>query len=290
MKEPVPDEQIRAYLKGRLEGPALRQFERLLDDNADLTRSLALRRAEMAASELLIASETREWFKTWGEEMPPPQKSALKSVVLWILGSGLFLTVLLWAIWPQTPPNTTDTPSVVKPSEGSMPKVSPKTTLPSAAAVPTKPDQRRPAAQAYVAMALQQLPNPVRSNVRRSGPDTTIGALRKAQLAFADGDYPQTLALLAQTDSAQAQSAAFLAAHALFRLKRFDEAEARFAELMDRNSRQYKFQSEWGLLMCRLAGLPDEKKAFHDQLDAILKQKDHPYFNQAEALKMMNDE
>lgn len=278
--ESTPDDLIRAYLKGQLEDTALQDFEQRLQSEADLPRTLALHRTEMAAAELLIAAEAREWFETWKAKEPPVKKNTTQQTLFWLLGGSLLLAVLLWlwSLFPkQTPP-----PEKTGPLELSTPQPSPAIAQPvTAPKLPAPP----PAAPSYTALALRQLPDPVRTAFRRTKTDTlALSPFRRAQDAFAAGNYPETLVLLAQTDSAQAQSAAFLAAHALFRLKKFEEASLRFTALIEQNSRQYKFQSEWGLLMCRLADWPQGEKAFRQQLNGILGQPNHPYYNQAKRL------
>lgn len=284
MMESTPDDLIRAYLKGQLEDTALQDFEQRLQTEASLPRTLALHRTEMAAAELLIAAEAREWFKTWQSAPPPAKKNTLNTILFWLLGGSLFLAVLLW-LWPsfskQTPLPTPPSEKA-KPLEQPTPKPAPEIAQPTTA---PKPPRMSPPAPSYTALALRQLPDPVRTAFRRTKKDTlALSPLRRAQDAFVAGDYTETLVLLALTDSSQAQSAAFLAAHALFRLKKFGEASKIFTSLIGQNSRQYKFQSEWGLLMCRLTDLPQGEKAFRQQLNGILENPDHPYYNQAKRL------
>lgn len=285
MMESTPDDLIRAYLKGQLEDTAVQDFERRLQTEANLPRTLALHRTEMAAAELLIAAEAREWFKTWQSEPPPVKKNTRNTILFWLLGGSLFLAVLLW-LWPSFPKQTplpTPPSEKAKPLDLPTPKPAPEIAQPvTAPKLPAMP----PPSPSYTALALRQLPDPVRTAFRRTKKDTlALSPLRRAQDAFVAGDYTETLVLLAQTDSAQTQSAHFLAAHALFRLKKFAEASKRFTSLIEQNSQQYRFQSEWGVLMCRLADLPQGEKAFRQQLNSILDQPNHPYYNQTKRLR-----
>ena len=121
--------------------------------------------------------------------------------------------------------------------------------------------------------------------ISSSTTETAASAFTRAQKAYETGNYHKTLELLAQTDSTRQQSADYLSAHALFQLKRFKEAGTTFQRLIDRNSLQYRYPAEWGLLMCRLALLPEQAGTFQTQLQGILADPGHPYYTQARLLQ-----
>lgn len=131
-----------------------------------------------------------------------------------------------------------------------------------------------------MAIALRVMPNPL-NNFRDGSANASPDNYQKAEKAFQAGQYAQALDWLAQTDSTQRQSADFLAGHALFRLHRFAEAEARFDTLVRQNSRRYYYHSEWGMLLCRLAQGSNKHGAYLRQWRQIRANPDHPYFEQA---------
>lgn len=287
MKDNTPNDLIKAYLKGTLSGPERENFETSLAGDPDLAEAVALGRAEMAAAELLIAAETRAMFQEWQH----PRRAVLNPhTIAWLAPLAASILLLFAATWlfyrldgppamsvEQTPPPAPpETPVPTAPSA--------EVQTPAATPAPENPAQR-PTPKNYRAMARQQMPAPLKTNLRKPASDSIVSAYQRAQTAYAEGDYRRTLDLLAQVDSARIQSATFLAAHALFRMDRFEEAENEFARLLQWKSRQYRYDSEWGLLMCRLADFPRRKNAVWQQLDDILNNPEHPYFPTAQALK-----
>lgn len=288
MKKETPDDIIQDYLKGKYSPAERDTFEKTLETEPELAAELQLRRAEMAASEWLIASETRAKFQEW-----QPQNSSQRGVagftsLLWLSGiaAGLLLfAAILFIKQPAGPAASTE--NTPPPTEQRLPQTAESPAVPPPVAVISEKQGRAPLpAKDYFALAKQLLPAPVLSNLRQNPADSATSVYRQAELAFAAGDYQNTLNLLAKTDSTRWQSAAFLSAHALFRERRLDAAEKKFELLVVRDSRQYRYPAEWGLLMCRLAGLPEREKVFRNQLEDMLSKPQHPYFEQAKTLKM----
>ncbi len=293
MKHNPPDDLLRAYLSGQLPPAEREQMEKTLLDDPELSEQVALLRAEAAAAELLIAAETRQLFQQWQAEKPQ-QPSVFRSGPLrWAVGTAVGL-LLVFAAWQMFRPATGSEAAApihrLTPPPADQPAVPPAPTAGIEAVTPTGSEavtsSHRLTKKHYLALAKQHLPDPLSANLRRSSTaDSAASIFQKAQLAYATGDYPKTLDLLAQTDAAQQQSADFLAAHALFQLGRFGAAAEQFDRLIAQNSRQFRFRSEWGLLMCRLADRPRSETAFQNQLKEILAQPDHPCFQQAVSLR-----
>ena len=268
MNEKIPDGLLRRYLRGTLSQTEREQFEKELDNDPELVEEVALRRAEMAASELLINTESRQWFQEW--QQPGENHFWGKASVRWLLAIAAGIALIFAAILLLRPPE------VVIPQKPA-PRV-----LPPQAASPL-PES---GSNGYIAMARQYAEKPVLSGTRqlRAG-ESNVSAFRQAQDAYAAGEFQKALDLLTQTDKSQLQSATFLEAHALFQLQRFDEAAERFSRLIENNSRQFRYSSEWGLLMCRLAELPEQTPEFRQQLRDILANPQHPYYEQAKKLQ-----
>jgi hypothetical protein len=283
MKEKIPDDLLQAYLQGKLSAQERILLEEKISDDPDLARAVALHRAEMAASELIIAEETRQLFQEWKK----PRRT-LNNPMSWITGLGAILALLAIAVWQTTRPTATPAPAA---NPNPTPTESPSPATPMAeppAAQQSRPNQ--PVATARPGSSYRKLAGlffeePALSNFRQVPTDSILSIFSQAQQAYTAGSYQQTLDLLAQTDSTRRQSATFLRANALFHLGRFAAAEAQFATLVDQNSRQYRYPAEWGLLLCRLANTPNREQVFRQQLDAMLLQPEHPYFEQAKKLK-----
>ncbi len=283
MKEKIPDDLLQAYLQGKLSAQERALLEEKISSDPDLARAVALHRAEMAASELIIAEETRQLFREWKK----PRRTR-NSLILWIAGLVAILALLAIAVWQASRPTTTPAPAA---NPNPTPTESPSPATPMAeppAAQQSRPNQ--PVATARPGSSYRKLAGlffeePALSNFRQVPTDSILSIFSQAQQAYTAGSYQQTLDLLAQTDSTRRQSATFLRANALFHLGRFAAAEAQFATLVNQNSRQYRYPAEWGLLLCRLANTPNREQVFRQQLDAMLLQPEHPYFEQAKKLK-----
>ena len=287
MKEKIPEELVRDYLQGKLSPADRDTFKKRLETDLDLVRELAVQRAEMAASELLIASESRELFREWQSKNSPRRGAAGFTPLLWLGGIAAGLLLLFAAIrfFQQPAGPAASAEDAAPPLEQPLPGAAENPAAPPPVAViPEKPGPATLPSKDYFTLAKQLLPAPVLSNLRQSPTDSAASAYRRAEQAFAAGDYQKTLDLLARTDSTRWQSAAFLSAHAMFRLKRIDEAEKRFSLLAEQNSRQFRYSAEWGRLMCRLAGYPERERQFREQLNDILTKPDHPNYEQAKAL------
>ena len=283
MKKDWWDDQIRAYLRGKLAAVEKEQFEKMLREDPEFVAEVALLRAEVASTEVLIAADTRQLFQQWQTEKPPQTLYLSIKPLIWGLGISAVLLLLCIVFLVRDRPPVDSLPNMQLPP-------SPAAELPAPTAIPPlqAPQAQAPAkspSKNYWAMARQHIQNPLSANLRRPSGDSTLSTFQQAQRAYAAGNYQQTLDLLAQTDSTRQQSATYLSAHALFQLRRFDLATAQFERLITQNSRQFRFHSEWGLLMCRLADRPRREAAFRRQLHDLLAQPQHPYFEQARALQ-----
>lgn len=281
-------ELVKAYLSGHMAPAERERFEARLPSDPALVEELDLQRAETAARELLLASEARAFFREWGQERPSEGWLHSRRLLGWLAGIALLVLVLAAVWWrgsgtsevrQDALPPATVPPEVVPPAPKAEPSV------PIAREMPKPPVRPRKQQESHTRLALQYFQEPALTNLRQPAQTGNASAIRQAQLAYAAGNYAQTLDLLAQVDSTRRQSADFLAANALFHLGRYDEAASRFHDLIDQNSRQYRYAAEWGLLLCRLAHSEEELPVFREQLSAILEQPEHPYYEQAKALK-----
>lgn len=280
MNEPIAETLLRDYLNGKLPPDEREKLQQRLTADPELAEKAALLQLEMAAAEQLIATETRALFRQWQQENATRHGFRHKNALLWLLCivAGLALVLVLFRLanpGRQTPSNKPGE----KYSPQEMPAPAPETNL----APP--PVAAAPPAQNYPVLAARYLPEPPGAGLRRSAADTARSAFRQAEQAYAAGRYLETLALLAQTDSARLQSATYLSALALFHLQRFGEAETQFKRLIALDSRQFGYAAAWGLLLCRVADMPRSEKETRRMLHDILAQPRHPYLEQAKALK-----
>ncbi|MCW5922646.1 MAG: hypothetical protein KIS77_09890 [Saprospiraceae bacterium] len=286
MHEQLPDEHIKNYLQGRLTAPERAVLEALVTSEPDFARRVNLLRVEMAASELLIAADSRQLFQAWAKQKR--RGAANGSTLGWkvaLVVGALFLAVLVWLLLPPGNAPAPRAAPITPESQKNTPVIPETPQPPPPAPASEKPIAKRRARPDYRLLAIRHLDAPSPSAYRRVPAEGVSDAIAEAQEAYSAGEYQRALDLLAQAEGERAQSATFLAAHALFRLNRFDEAAGRFSALAEQRSRQYRYAAEWGLLLCRLAEMPEQEPAFRQQLDALLAQPEHPYWEQARELK-----
>lgn len=289
MNHNSPDAPLRAYLLGKLPPSEKEALEERLAQDANLAQDLELERLEMAAAELLIAAETRQHFANWSASQP---RSFLGiQLIYWSAGLAATLMLLFVAIQLLNPTSDPEkivaTEKIIPQQETPITDTPPAKSHPSASLPSTQSPHKPGKKTNFRALAQKQLPAPLLPNLRRTTADSTTSPFQQAQLAFAAGQFQQTLDLLQHSDSTRQQATAFLTAHALFQLERYAEAEAQFGQLLRWNSKQFRYQSEWGVLMCRLANFEKQPDLVRRQLDTILSQPQHPYAEQASALQKM---
>ncbi len=269
-------QSIRAYLLERMPAADREAFEAAMAADPVLAQDVALQVGEIEIGEMLLEEQARGWIAAhrrqrtaWGLFW------SKKQVVVTLLAATIAL-VLAAVWWFRTPETARDTPPVI--AHQTPPPV---TTAPNGDTAPTAPV--RPPSDRYLALARENFQEPPLHTLRTPAPANAASFYRQAEQAYGRGEYQRTLDLLARTDSTQQQLAAFLKAHALFHLGRFQAAAGQFSFLVDSNSRQFRYDSEWGLALCRLAEKTTRQKAL-DLLQYMAGQPDHPYAERAQAL------
>lgn len=280
---------VRAYLLERLSPAERADFEAALQSDPELAREAALQFAEMEAGEMLLEAQARAWIQEQRQARRRRNRFWLSQKPLGVLlaAAVVFLAVAIWWFRPPekrgaVPPSAARQTPETRPAPATLPSGDTARVTPAGVAdhsadpVPVRPDR-------YLALAVENLPEPALHALRSPVADSAQGYYRRAEAAYARGDFHLALFLLGRTDSTQRQLSAYLSAQALFRLRRFDAAAEQFSYLAGIQSRQFRYDSEWGLVMCHLA----QKKRRPVALDALRKianTPEHPYAAKAEAL------
>ncbi len=279
MRVVLPDEQIRAFLKGQGSPEERAAIAEQLAADAQLARRAAQLRVEIAVSELLIAEDTRKLLQRWRAQKRQSTAPNMRFLlVAAALASLIGMAGIIWYLAIRTDP------APLPPAELNDRSVLPQASEPPKRQVAPSPMASSRPAEYYRRRAARLLPDPPLPTFRNTLTAVPDDPVVRAQQAYTEGHYGEALALLERADSSRSQTAAFWAAHALFRLGRYGEAAERFSNLIAQRSRQYRYAAEWGLLLCRYAELPKQALAFQQQLRAILAQPDHPYFDVAQEL------
>ena len=278
---------IRSYLQGSLSPVERKAFELAVDADPELAQALALQYAEWQIGELLLEAQARAWISAHRPARRPVAafwRNPLAVRLLLAASVALAVAAIGWFSMPDPWRDPISPLRSLRSESHSAPAGLPAVDsaqaprlLPPTANEPPEPDR-------FLALARNELEEPALRSLRGSPSDSAQSAFRLAEQAYARGGYRQALELLAQTDSSQQQMAAFLSAHTLFRLGRLDAAARQFKYLVEIQSRQFRYDSEWALAMCYLAQKKDRKKAF-GLLRQIAYSPDHPYAERAISLR-----
>lgn len=268
-------QSIRAYLLERMPAADREAFEAAMAADPVLAQDVALQLGEIEIGEMLLEEQARGWIAAHRRQRTAWGLFGLKKQVVVTLLAATIALVLAAVWWFRTPETARDTPPVIA-HQAPPPPVA---TAPNGDTAPAQPV--RPPADRYLALARENFQEPPLHTLRTPAPANAASYYRQAEQAYSRGEYQHSLDLLAHTDSTQQQLTAFLEAHALFHLGRFQAAAGQFSFLIDSNSRQFRYDSEWGLALCRLAEKATRQKAL-DLLRSLAGQPDHPYAGRAQ--------
>lgn len=278
---------IRSYLEDRLSPAGRKAFELAVDADPELAQALALQYAEWQIGELLLEAQARAWISGHRPARRPVAAFWRNPRIVRLLiaaSVALAVAAIGWFSMPDRGRNSISPLSSQHSGPQSAPANQPADDsapvpgqLPFTAKELPKPDR-------FLALARIELDEPALRILRGSASDSVQSAFRLAEQAYARGEYRQALELLAQTDSSQRQMAAFLSAHTLFRLGRLGAAARQFKYLIEIQSPQFRYDSEWGLAMCYIAQKKDRTTAF-GLLRQIADSPDHPYAERAMSLR-----
>ncbi len=275
------------YLLGKLDTAAARSFEAELAQHPDWQAELALRRLEHEGMEMLLEDNLRTDMQHWkGEQKMPRRRRWLWLAALPLCGAALFF----W--WKQTPADTPSPASQV-PAESL-----PTTTQPVDSQIFEKekdlpgsrqetPPQQLPTAVAtplaFAEKAVGDLD--LRPGVRGDDAPALVAFADSLDLTLEKKDYAGLLRLteMAVPGIRDAEQR-YVRGWALFKLRRFAEAETIFKELAGRNLPRLQVKAQRMLLYAYLAQQPKRQQLLENLVRQILEKKSHPLSVEAQAV------
>ncbi len=139
----------------------------------------------------------------------------------------------------------------------------------------------------YLALANDMYQLPDLETLR--GTSHKVSDFEKACDAFLERDYETAIVEAQKNDKTSPRylPARYLMAHAYFKLSKFNQATAIFSEIANTKTRPYSEDSEWYLIISMLASKPPHTAtAIKTKLDLILKDAQHPYFDDAQKVML----
>ncbi len=298
--------RIEDYLLGKLSEADARMVERRAETDREFARELQLQKdilegIELAGDEHMRAKiagidralAQKGFFGPDGQISTPDRSGfgaylyrfrwAAAATVLLLLTAGLW-----WLFAPETPPQQASqqthpaTPPAL-PKADAPPETTP--TVPIAETAPATPRRQPKAASPYLALARSEWSTPDFSNLRAIA-RTTSDTLSQAVAAFQKKEYGKAIELLAPftPDYPNYWPASEVYAHACFLSGKTEAATWRFRQIADSGELPFSERADWYLLLCELTRFPEGKAAFEEQLNKILADPGHPYFEAAQGL------
>ena len=268
------DEQIEAYLLGKLDTTQKALFEKRLLEEPALAQAFQLHQLEHQAMEVLLERDLRSKMDAWDAEAPTPPATQWKKY-LWIIvlltvalaGAGIYL--LNGRTQPTTPQNTPPAQKEVPDmANHAQPPISDTPNLPQQKTIVRNSPLIAMAERAYSDQAIL-------SQLRNTSTDPQSVAAQ-----YASGQYVR---VIHATDAVSPNAPDYLRqmemrGHAFFHLKNYAKAATAFKILAESNKEPYAERSDWYLLLALAAQGEMAKKALIQQRSKILSSTEHSYY------------
>jgi len=285
-------DKIDDYLDGLLSESERADMDAALAQDTALARDLELHRTEREALALLSEDGARADFLSWTTEVNRPETPKPAPVPWWRKPRwfpALALAVVGMALWfwlfrvpSEAPvparPTSPEPAAPLPPAAPKLEKPAPKQPVAEAPKPPNPKPEALPAgefdaatkdvfAAVTEAESLFSAPSDAASRTRSGGnePDPEspfakgVQVLKEAQSA---ADYRQAIELFAQVDSIKNKNlslaASYLQGHALFRLKRYEEAANSFQRAFQPKSTMFYRDAKWKEALCLYAAFGAE--------------------------------
>lgn len=288
--------QIDAFLAGKLSASEREAMQRAISENADLAMEVELRRLEFDVSESLIANDIRAQMarlRAASSSGGPTEKPRKKRTNWYILSAVILLLIGLvwWRILPpsiqkhDTAPTQPTIPDSASNKAPTRSDIATKDTLRNAVPPPalnTKPT--RVQADKRLAMAEKHYREPDFETLRNAG--NTASGLEKALDAWQQKNYRLVISEAEKIEktSSQYTKARYLMAHACFKSGKFKRAATLFAAVADGRIRPFSEEADWYVIPAMLADPTFNRVLLQKRIDFILKDPEHPYFENCKTL------
>lgn len=313
MNQHLLDERIEAYIKNALTPEEKGAFELEMQADFSLVEAVTFTRELMEATDDGDIQQFRaamdsayNTFTQAQADKPDVQKSDSAAPTAFtfrrfylFMAAAATLILLLAAVWFFYPGKSEEAPLVAEEEkplkekskdeqfviesapEGIADKIGPEKKADKVAA-PKENKRNR-----YIAMAEELNPGYAISTIRKAGETTEQKQTKfaNAEAAFAEKNYAQALTLLAKPDRGFEESSAYLEAHALFKLKRYKEAQSRFMDVVQMQD-IHADEASWLAVLSGLAALGPNDPNVQSGLKQITEDSGHPF--QEKGIELQN--
>ncbi len=308
---------IDAYVKGQLTPAEKAAFEADLARDPALADAVAQARLDLEVANLIIRDEVRSWMSTWAEDdawseldqaaphssgspSSPPTLSS-RRFYLWMAAAAA-LTLVLAAVWFFRPVKPGAEPVIVEQKDNPAPPTPPEDPRPdkSGEQPPSLQDaKQQPQAPAprplpktdprLIAMAGEGFQYRNTETFLRKGepsrPAKPLDSVSLAAEALRNNRVAEAIRLATAVPQSDARyaDAQLLLGQVYFEQKQYAKASKAIQQALN-TGKIPKDQANWNLLMTLVAQYGARKQEADALLKVILSDKDHPYYEDAEAL------
>lgn len=291
-------EDIEDYLSGNMAASDKTAFETALEQDPELVARLEALKAEVQLGKMLRHQYIMDKLKEWDEEEDRHRSGgsndsslfkfrnwvpyAVAASLMALVAAGIFFSPKddssVAVSVPVTPPGKT-TPSL---KEDTLPSKEP--------GKPEATDNNMSDKYEDLSRVAFHEENFELRLMGAGAPKTSAGICKKAAELYGKGDYRGALAMLTSPDSDSLTECMYLRGYVLYKMKKYNQAEAVFRNFRDMEFSDRKFDALWGEVFCMTRQLPASRTRLITLLRYMAADHEHPYNVQAtELLTMMGE-
>lgn len=293
-------EEISRYIEGEMSPERREAFRLKMESDRGLKDMVEEIQAIKNAQHLMRLSLMEEKYAQWEEEYQQEKKVRANS--LWnsrnlggLILLAAVLAFLLFYVFMPEPKENTENQQLTQVDTVDKHKNSPD--LPLVDSLPSKADPLNPPAEqevpkprpfdsrGFLAIVEGHFSNPMIDSQQKSSlePQDSL-PVDRARLALASKEYRKVIEILTPPDEEYPFQSRFLRGSAHVKLDDYEAALKDFA-FIRHSPNLWQKEGEWNALLCQLALFPQESEKWMPQLEAILQNSDHPFWQEAKQLQ-----
>ncbi len=306
---------IEQYLKNQLDKDEKIAFERMMADDADFAALVQQHRIEHDALELLVEQDLRNSMKKWSSEVPQESESSLTIVhrknpyrmVLPLAAASFTALFCLWfftqndkniqnnlAQTTQNIENNIPTPTT---NEAQTPILEPSTSQKINMETKAPAEKRQEHFDIWKEEKVNTLA--IAEDYYGDGPTMNVSQMRSANTSneelenifnlYQAKKYNEALSKIKEFSSKNyiTIQTEWLKANAFFQLKNYNEALVSFQFISKNKNNPLTESAEYYTILCKMAVNYSQKMDFQQDIDYILKDSEHGFYEKTLKINQM---
>lgn len=291
-------EDIEDYLSGNMAESDKTAFEAALEEDPELVARLEALRAEAQLSKLLRRQHILDKLKEWDEEedrqrggsSADSSRFKYRNWLPYAVAASLMALVAAGIFFSPRDENSVAVSAPVTSPGIPMPSL-PADTIPSKETVKPEPTDNnlRDKYEDLSRIAFREDNFELRL-MGAGDKNMSAGICKKAAELYGSGDYRGALALLKNPDSDSLTECMYLRGYVLYKMGKYNQAEAVFRKFRKMEFSDRKFDALWGEVFCMTRQLPASRPRLIELLRFMAADQEHPYSVRATQLLTMMGE